>query len=770
MTPLAVIALFAALHAQMDAAPLFSLPFPAVTNGEVRQAALPQRANHTNTVMRLDGHVMSAMYATTEALFERRLFPAMVNYGPARTASVANLVSADFGGVSSNLQSSAWFPFAAVPDAYASASGRDFSRYGRRIAWPFDLLNGVVYGDCGPAICDTMPLTHHLDETDAAKGERYWLVPEAFIPAASSPIGPSGEWQVNNPLATAGWGNGHLLCLGELDLADIFPNGSPWTLGGFNVITNLIPKWGRDFMDVAQAAQPAVDISLDRLLRDAGTPSGAAYSARGKKLGLGGPDLFWKYTEYSTPHVATSQVTRRFWWERFAFANVALSLCNRTLEGITPAEWRGVEDPPPTAQAPRFRFRRRAYSGGHSASFSLSTSDGFSIVPVGYSSFGVVCDISKFTDNGDFSATNYIFSAATSRTEAVSAVWTETAPTASASSTSINAFLTFSAYPGVVNANPEANFEDYEWNVKFTYDGFYGGSATFSVWVNGSSGSSDVAPFEGGLYEAYAGSLSFDSVESLPGTLDFSIMSGFAGIEALDGVMGMRGPTPLESASVTNEAEWTIAPAPRAAFLWDESIVNSVDVAKFVSVLVSTNENIIASIFADKTPDLSAYGATLLRDSWLFTKYSTVSKGILSYSQYVQSYLSFHSIVDDLTAVAAANPGSNLPPTAEAAANLPIDGTKQRARSVLGSSGCVTNVVKIVEYTAPQSSFSVRKDPGSETLWYLDIPVMDAFAPKFGFGTGTKSVPARKSAAYLYEANPVIITEWNFPLMRDDGE
>ena len=763
MTSLAAIALFATLQVRMDVAPLFKLPDVAVLDRKLRESAIAQRNNYTNFPMRLDTHIATAMYATTEALFERRLFPAMFNYGPARTATVDSLLAADFSGKATNLLSSSWFTFDAVPTDYATGEKRDLSNRGRRIAWPYDWMNGVFYGDIGPAVCDIMPISNSLDEVDPARGERYWLVPDTL---AGNGEGPTGEWCTNSPLSTAGWEAGHLLCLGEADVTDLFENHSPWSLSCFNVITNLLPPWASVVVGAAQEAQPLANVSFSRLFRNSSTPKDAKYSARAKALGVGGPTLFWQYNEYSKPHVSPSQVTPRLWWERFAFANVLSSLCSRTVEGGSVAEWRGLDDPPPAAQAPRFRFRRRAFSGFHSATFSASTDTGFSIVPVDGGHIGVVCDFSKFEDNGDFAASNTLYSATTSCVEFVAAGWHETAPSASAVSSALSASCAFSPYLYSVKANADVDFEDYEWTAMLQLDGLYGDSIYYSIFVHGVSDSSDVSPFEGGQFSAYAGSLVVSGAEQLPGSIHFLVRSPYNGVEPTGEVMELRGPTPLESPSVTNEAEWSIAPAPRAKFLWNAGVVSAVDLSKFVSVLVSTNENIMADVLAGKMPAVNSR-ENLLADTSLFNRYTSPS-ATDSHSQLVQAFQTFHEIRDDIEAVAEMNGLNTLLPTSEGAAEIPETFAKERAKDIFGGETVITNLVPLSASFTLTGVVAAKQDQWDRSAWHLEMPDPTSLFPALSFDrdAGGGGSP-RRSAAYLYEARPVIVTKWNFPLMQD---
>lgn len=785
-----------------DDASFFRLPRPAVTDGELRTAAIPQRTNATNFVGRLDGHVMSALYGTTEALFERRVFPALMDYGGARSASVGKLATADFGdGSVSSLYTTNWFAFGApwldssvsessvhtnrlYTNTFATAIGRDFSNRFTRVAWPNDLLNGVVYGDPVPHVPGSrMSLKNPLDESDPEKGEHYWLVPKRFSPEAA---GPTGTWCLNNAQATAGWTDGHLLFLADLDLSDVFPNNTtPWPIKEdadcYQVIFNLMPKYADDYLWVIDknnkqgvySGPDGVDFRCMR--RQNGVPEVGHGTSRGNAVGIKGRDLFWEFPTNDPPHVAASNVTARLWGERYAFANVALSLCERSVDGLSPSSWVVATNTTafPIRQTPRFRFRQRRFSGGHRSGKTLSSSDGVSL-RVDRNGVWHVWDLSKFAESGS-SATNWV-SAVTSNTETVTAAWSESSPLSTADGHVLVYATDFSPYL-LPDANPEADFDNYRWTIITSYDGYVSDDALwYSVRLVGTqtNGVDLVAPFkgiDGPSYSAYIGSVSFGNLDALPADISLEYSASYSGVEPIAQVRQLRGPSGLEASSVTNEAEWSIAPAPRAKLLWDEGVIESVDLNRFTTVTVSTNATVFANVM-DGNPvsnlryGISDFSATPLQ-SWVYFKYDEVQSGISSYSQLLQTYLQFHlSHVEDIQSRAKANPsGNNLVPTLEIAKAVPdgrttaaIDGVPGNVVTnffslFAGVSACTYLGVPTVTHYPYDSAFTVVISPSDFCVGF--------------FLNSQTNLPPRKSAAYLYDAKPVVITNWNFPMMHD---
>lgn len=242
MTMLATVLTLASLACDPSVAPFFILPKPAVTDGPLRKEAIYQMDNYTNSIWRLDGHVMSAIYGTTEALLERLMFPQMMNYGGARFAPASKLATADFGDdVPKDLYSTNWFSRryqlqkyepSIFPSNFVAGVDRDFSNRGPRIAWPIDLVNGFVYADKGEQ-ASIHDLTQEWGRfpnwsirsvdhpsISAAHYSSGWLVPKRFL---RDDRGPSGTWCLNDPMATADWKGAHLLLLSEIDFGDLFP-------------------------------------------------------------------------------------------------------------------------------------------------------------------------------------------------------------------------------------------------------------------------------------------------------------------------------------------------------------------------------------------------------------------------------------------------------------------------------------------------------------------------------------------------------------------
>ncbi len=801
MTVLATALTFAALSCKPGVAPFFRLPSPAVTNGEIRTSAIPQRSNATNFVGRLDGHVMSALYGTTEALFERRLFPLLMNYGGARFAPAKKLSTVDFGdGIVKNLYSTNWFakyfiyPGSEdiVPSCFVHGESRDFSNRFTRVAWPIDLLDGFVYGTRG-LTADTnnvigaasvsnvvkvdtayMPFNYSLDRQKNTKAEfaRFaWLVPKAFAPEDS---GPLGTWCLNNTTATADWKGGHLLALGELNLRDCCPSeifGSsrnPWVMKP--PTDSLLPDWAWDFMyDLINGPSYGQDIYF------AGIRGG-----RGDASKITGRDLFWNYPTNDPPHIAKANVTSRFYGERFAFANTVLSLCERSVDYPHKVSWVDATNTTvyPNFQAPRFRYRQRRFSGGHGGSLKMTSSDGCKIVPDD-SGVWAVWDLSKFAA-GETKTTNWV-STTSSIVENVTAGWSEGTPVASAySPVTLSGHVIQSDWSKTQEANSLADFNNYEWTCLTFYDGKVSDDAlSYSVYLHGEQTNGiPVAPFidlAGDGYTSFLGTLTFERLEDIPAEVYLRYEAGYSGVEPLS-VRPLKGPTSLESSDVTNETEWSIAPAPRAQFLWDNGIIESIDVNKFTTVGVSTNELLLTGIVEDGKAFDYSQGDNIWerqKDTWMYFKYDEAFTGVKSHGMLLANYELFNlTFRNDIEDIAGMNPSDNHKlPTLDVAKSIPEGRVKSVLKDLFDSAdGVVSNHLDLTIGSGCTyfGTPLVVQDLNNRASWCAMVAA-DDFKLSLSFGLSTNP-PPRKSAVYGYEAKPVIITNWNFPMMKEESE
>ena len=778
MTVLATVLTFAALSCKPGVAPFFRLPFPAVTNGEIRTGAIPQRSNATNFVGRLDGHVMSALYGTTEALLERRFFPQLMNYGGARNASAKDLATADFGdGIMENLYTTNWFAKPGwwrdydnygFPSNFTHAADRDFSNRFTRVAWPIDLANGAVYAEAtyvGSFRYETLgwgglPFFYPLDTDMSAQIDTFnWLVPKRFI----SDAGPTGTWCLNDIKATADWKGVHLLTLKELDCSDLQSSYKLWGNTAPHV-GDLIPMWARDFMyniggpDYQNSGSYYGFISL---------------TGRGLDCGIRGRDLFWDFPTNDPPRLAAKNATSRFYAERFAFANTALSLCDRTvIFPDTTASWIDATNTTyfPGFQVPRFRFRQRLYSGGHGRGFNLSSDNGVKITISQSGGISAVWDLSEFTKDSFSTTTNWV-NAVTSITEQVTAGWREHTPLASVASVVNLPCDGFLDLHSSVEAAADVDLDNYKWVFISEYDGWESSEVLrYKVYLGGIplDGAPAIEPFVGDNPCLY-GYIYFRSAD-VSADIGFHYSSSYEGIEPVGGIRPLRGPTILDSGSVTNEAEWSIAPAPRAKFLWDNGIIESIDVNRFKTVGISTNETdmtYILNAWADVERD---FGKNL-DATWAYFKYDEAFKNIKYHEQLLSNYALFHlEYLDDINEIATMNPSQNHRlPTFETARDLPQEWVEDCYKSLLGAS-VISNRYNSSTMTCSYvgSEPRVYRDDTDQTQWHCDHDKL-GFKLSFSWSATTNPVP-RKSAAYIYNAKPVIITNWNFPMMHDDGE
>lgn len=777
MTVLATALTFAALSCKPGVAPFFRLPSPAVTNGEIRTSAIPQRSNATNFVGRLDGHVMSALYGTTEALLERRFFPSMMNYGGARNASAKDLATADFGdGILANLYTTNWFAKTGwmrnyddygFPSNFTHAADRDFSNRFTRVAWPIDLANGAVYSEATEIHLDVtryetlgwggLPFFYPLNKSMSTQSDSFhWLVPKRFLPEDP---GPTGTWCLNDVNATADWKGTHLLLLQELDCSDLQTNYKLWGRQNPDV-SALLPYWAREFM--YNIGGP--DYQEDSYGGFIGLTS------RGRNCGIRGRDLFWDFPTNDPPHIATKTATSRFYGERFAFANTALSLCDRTVifPSVT-ASWIDAANTTyfPGFQVPRFRFRQRRYSGGHGRGFNLSADNGVKITLSQSGGISAVWDLSRFTKDSFSTTTNWV-NAVTSITEQVTAGWREHTPLASVASV-----VNLPPCDGrldlhTVEASADVDLNNYKWVFICEYDGWEDSEVLrYKVYLGGIplDGAPAIEPFVG-ENPCFYGYVYFMSAD-VSADIGFHYSSSYDGIEPIGGIRPLRGPTILDSGSVTNEAEWSISPAPRAKFLWDNGIIESIDVNRFKTVGISTNETDMTYIM-DGGKALEYNFGKNLDATWAYFKYDEAFKNVKSHEQLLANYALFHlSFLDDINEIATMNPSRNHRlPTFETARELPQEWVEDCYKSLLGA-GVISN-----RYDSSSLTCSyIGREPRvyrDGTEWYCDLDE-SGFKLSFSWSATTNPVP-RESAAYFYDAKPVIITNWNFPMMHDDGE
>lgn len=800
MTAFATALTLAALVCEPDVAPFFVLPRPAVTNRVLRTNAIPQRVNATNYVGRLDGDVMSALYGTTEALFERRLFPLVMNYGGARTAKAKDLATANFGpGITNTLHTKSWFwvysPYddEPLPAFFCDPENRNFTNRYTRVAWPVDLLDGVVYGD--RAIRHGTNALFHVQIWDEEKdapcnpfylsfrsaldASRYalntWLVPRAFAPQTE---GPDGSWHLNNTTATADWAKGHLLALGEIPL---WQEASETALDEYRFrpkwesrppLTSLLPTWAHVFMSDYQGfVKPDEDCYWSCIPLDWAEDR----CKRGKALGITARDLYWDYPTNEAPHVVATNKTSRFYAERFAFANTSLSLCERSLDYPTVQSWTDATNVQTYLYSgvPLYRFNARKFHGAHKMQIPVEAPEGAIKLTFDAGDSSMVCEVDR--DKlvmGEATSTNACTNV-TYITESPCAGWTETGRGITFGLAALLHGVQFnklSDWAELTPANPDADFSTYKWSV---YGNFgmqaADGKLLYLLYLKATA-THNVPPFAYGGMTALIGDVAFDPSKPLGSYGYFHYAASYNGVTPLGSIRRLVGPTSIDSPSVTNEAEWSIAPMSRAKFLWDAGIIESVDVTRFTTIGVSTNADVVASV--SKGDAFDPGGRSIedqAKDTWAYFRcenaFSAKSQDMLR-----GGFESFHqTMLEDIKAIAAENAsGNDRQPTRDEAESLPSDDVKTACAAMLDGKAHY----QIDPYSTDGLSYIgealVVQDATDKTKWDFFI-APEQCVLRFPFGM-TTNLESRSSAAYSYTANPLKVTNWKFPMMREESQ
>lgn len=305
----------------------------------------------------------AAYWQTIEAIWQRRFFPSLTEFGAADCED-RPFYELDFipeGTTVKNLTNTLnLVTFDSGVWTLGNASRRDFSTCLGRISYVSDLLDRWALGSLRPSDKTTQngyPVSMFstpLDESRKERGEHYWLVPERHLADAA----PPGTWVKDAPLETANW-NEHLVGLGELESSTNFFWALPYghkpfdTFGTENVLTNLMPQWARDYCDWRRIKR--FDSLFDHTY---------GHSLRGRALNLALKDLCLqqaKSDDFWLPQ-------RRISPYRWSFANDIAAVCERSIDGYDVVSWTEPTNETnavtfPHGKMARFRFDEEVYSG-----------------------------------------------------------------------------------------------------------------------------------------------------------------------------------------------------------------------------------------------------------------------------------------------------------------------------------------------------------------------------------------------------------------------
>jgi len=351
----AMFILIAALGCDYGFAPFFILPPPAKTNGVTDPRCIPGSVDFTNAVKRLNGDTMVAVYGTTEAFLERRIFPVLSNYGGGRGKHLKDLATSDFGnGQYQELFGNTWVgTIESFPHALKPAAHRDFSKTnglvdiaetyddrgnsrqetnivnltacGRRLNLANDLFNQVVVKGFGDF--------YGLDPSGTEdRGLFTWLDPR-FDPTHQI----NEQWHEDDQLATANWRNNYLLAIGELDHGGIFNETNTPFINKLKHIKWITSNDGREY-DVNQYMLrgdfPRVSsFNTDILSGDRDEkPRTRNLSVEGYHI----TNVFCYSTEVADYKEWNTNVDTRILWDKYAVANAAISSCNVLYDPMIP--------------------------------------------------------------------------------------------------------------------------------------------------------------------------------------------------------------------------------------------------------------------------------------------------------------------------------------------------------------------------------------------------------------------------------------------------
>lgn len=767
MTLIATVAAFAAVICRPGDAPLFTLPKPAVTNGALREAAIPFR-NNTRLFGRLDGQVMSALYGTTEALLERRYFPYLFNYGKARTATVEDLKSADFG-VMRSLYDDSWFFSHHNPTIpyFNKPENRDFSRFGTRVAWPVSLLDGVVFGDREISVADVavdaseVSFAADMNRFFASDGSVAWLVPSAF----AGNLKPNGEWQERDALSTADWQGSYLLGMSEVPT---WPDAYESVIGGANVAT-----WGGDMIKYFKALVPEW---VDALMKELRTePPAKPYfddlAGRGSRFSM--PELY--YANIDAPYIAYADGPSRFMSRRFAFANITASLCSRTLDYPSTVKWC-----PATAlassmlgRAPRYRYNMTKYSGWRTATAEVTIPPDAVQAAFADDVLQLEIDMAK-VEVGKVTATNGVTDFAFVA-EQPCAAWVSSSNQVSLTVSGIEAvcdsYADYGGYWEMTPANPDVDFSDYAWRVVCGCIGHgANGSLLFEVAVAGTrKDGQNVAAFQDGTSVAKVGCAEIRAsglVTNCAATVFFR--DDVRGVEPASGnPRSFIGATGVETPS-GDDGTSSIAPAARAKFLYDSGIISSVQVHGFSTVGMTTNAAVVAAVAGGGAfnPPTSPFEVVNKETSVFFRcKDGTTGGGVTAHEGLVVALQGIAATVrEDVEEVAQRfNPSGTPQPTKSVALSSMKDSLAGTVRGMGKVNGGLMLDISIL--ATGYDGATVANTPGT-AAWGASI---DKSRIKLDFSvTCTTNLAGSASAAYSFDVKPVVITEWKFPMMRED--
>lgn len=397
---------------------------------------------------RITDSLGTAMYASLDAILQRRILPFWYPWGPWRNLTVDAVCSTDFmpdlSAYAANTEalvmratSPLYFDLSVsqissamrgtlpeIDDSlgiYAYATNRDFSAHSRRIYAANAAADYAVTNDM-------VGLAASFDKSGSSAAH-YWMNPASLAGLTSTEFAEA-------PLPHAGWTTNLFLFVGDYAQTNFFP-ASLFARDGYAEMRGIHPEWARKYYASKGYADTFDSIFSEDAQRTGGrtTNSVSTLINGGRGVGL----IKNVYRRKPTPRIAL---------DRFALLNSAASLCQTAFLGTKTAgadgsnplfTWGGSLYP--TAPVPRFAFTNStAYHGTLIYTNRLSTTVNFvpSADPTTPENWTAQFDVDAMFAAAQISASDITFktedlTVVTAATEKVYAAWHDNTASASLS-------------------------------------------------------------------------------------------------------------------------------------------------------------------------------------------------------------------------------------------------------------------------------------------------------------------------------------------------
>lgn len=764
----AATALLALIACKPGVAPLFALPPPAVTTGTLRAASVPGAVPEAQSAARLDGHAMTALFATSEALLERSLFPQMTNYGPGRDVlTPKSLLTADFG----------WYARKPVYDGYGgpnkwnikdyvleslvSATNRDFSATGARLGKVYDLFKTVMgIPDSGA----TSPIK--LDISDLA-----WLYPLIALAGEA----PTGEWVLDDETQTANWQK-YLMTLNELRHDDITSLAKCpfYDMLDFGVQGEPEYDWG-GYMQNGEFPTLSDFMSENFSGSDHKCINGSARGNKQPPLS----ELLKKVAHVSSVSNLWAHDLRRVRRDQFALANALAGSCHVLFDKCSPVtsyygtnQW-AAGDSIPYKRGPLYMFLQERVTGTVTATMVLKgEGQGLQFGHLAYEmptryGFGALLDADKLETVSFTNAVSATYS--TQTVNVVTAAWqdesgvfryglTATAP--------MNADGLHLDNTDIANADAPSGDYPLYWTREVVP-----GSVIHSLCV--------LVPREGGALESVCvGHMGWPVESCWTSSVTIAYSASFKGAETVRTKTPFYGPTFMDRPSIpkgVDESDCSLMGVGYHPMFYDSGILRSADMHAFACCGISTNAGTIASVAGNGIGFSWGEPVTkgdAVKDTWAYFKGSVLNSGLADRnavrSAFERAY--DNTMKDAVSTCADKVPGDYEQPGNRSATSI-SEGTLKKMLDRLASIIWLTWCPSDSPPSRNDTGLFIRWDNQAETMKLVRGDGTAVSGSDFAFNiyvidSGVKGGDGmRSSAAAYYHLHPYLITYWDFPLM-----